>query len=142
MQRPAKPCTRVQIPARAPFQITNIQLKINVKILQKIFLEFLFRLVSLIIIGIIAMFLLEAMYYGFDFSKSLIVFILTAVPLILLDTINREKLLITHFDKDPKLIISIAWFITLLLSFIMFELGLYLVYCDGMFNNLYQRVCW
>ena len=96
--------------------------------------------IVIIITALIAQWVLKFLYRGFDFTKPTIMLVLTVIPFVFFSNLYRTAV-VPREDSHHRRNSFIFFLIALNFSFLFFELGLYFLYCDGIFLELKNRFC-
>lgn len=113
----------------------------KIKSFNSLIKEGLIQLLQIIITAIVSLFILKFLFYGFDFTNAVIMVLLTVLPFIFFGVFFRGG-----FFNKYQFNIRIRLYILLILiifslSFILFEFGLFYLYCDGFFMRFSDKIC-
>jgi hypothetical protein len=96
--------------------------------------------IVIIITASITQWVLKLLYRGFGFTKPTIMLVLTVIPFVFFSNIYRAAVF-PREDPHHRRNYFISFLISLNFSFLFFELGLYFLYCDGIFLEVKNRIC-
>ncbi|MHA2250082.1 MAG: hypothetical protein ACXAD7_06960 [Candidatus Kariarchaeaceae archaeon] len=103
--------------------------------------ESLIQYAMIVVIGLISLFILKFLYRGFDFSKPLVMFLIMIIPYIVYSVTLRSNLYASLPQNEQKRAKIALFIVTVSLSLLLFEIGLYFVYCDGIFYEISSKYC-